>query len=410
MSALFGARDPPLGCSCTPADGLYSVPPTLSAAAAAPTWRRPEGCPKPSPKARSHPACRASARIGWPRRREEILEPDLPIVDPHHHLWDRPAAPLPARRAAGRHRQRPQHRARPSSSSAGRCYRADGPRRAAPGRRDRVRQRHRGDERERQLRPDARLRGHRRPRRPDARATRVEEVLRGAHARRRAAASGHPPRARPGRTGGRGPRSHVQRAAAPATATRQFREGFARARAARPLVRRLALPPPAPRADGAGPRLPRAADRARPRRRAARDRPVRGQARGDLRRLARDIRELATCPNVLRQARRPRHARLRLRTSTTRARRRPPRSWPTPGGPTSRPASRRSGPTRCMFESNFPVDKGTCSYARLLERLQAPRLRRLRHREGRPLPRHRQAVLSVGLARFLLDGEGLGVG
>jgi predicted TIM-barrel fold metal-dependent hydrolase len=24
------------------------------------------------------------------RRREPILEPDLPIVDPHHHLWDRP--------------------------------------------------------------------------------------------------------------------------------------------------------------------------------------------------------------------------------------------------------------------------------------------------------------------------------
>src|SRR5437764_4398727 len=24
-------------------------------------------------------------------RREAILEPDLPIVDPHHHLWDRPA-------------------------------------------------------------------------------------------------------------------------------------------------------------------------------------------------------------------------------------------------------------------------------------------------------------------------------
>jgi hypothetical protein len=22
--------------------------------------------------------------------RAEILEPDLPIVDPHHHLWDRP--------------------------------------------------------------------------------------------------------------------------------------------------------------------------------------------------------------------------------------------------------------------------------------------------------------------------------
>ena len=25
-----------------------------------------------------------------PRIREDILEPDLPIVDPHHHLWDRP--------------------------------------------------------------------------------------------------------------------------------------------------------------------------------------------------------------------------------------------------------------------------------------------------------------------------------
>jgi predicted TIM-barrel fold metal-dependent hydrolase len=24
--------------------------------------------------------------------REEILEPDLPIVDPHHHLWDRPGS------------------------------------------------------------------------------------------------------------------------------------------------------------------------------------------------------------------------------------------------------------------------------------------------------------------------------
>jgi hypothetical protein len=23
---------------------------------------------------------------------EEILEPDLPIVDPHHHLWDHPAS------------------------------------------------------------------------------------------------------------------------------------------------------------------------------------------------------------------------------------------------------------------------------------------------------------------------------
>ena len=31
------------------------------------------------------------------RAAEAILEPDLPIVDPHHHLWDRRAyAPAPA--------------------------------------------------------------------------------------------------------------------------------------------------------------------------------------------------------------------------------------------------------------------------------------------------------------------------
>ncbi len=24
------------------------------------------------------------------RWQEEILDPELPIVDPHHHLWDRP--------------------------------------------------------------------------------------------------------------------------------------------------------------------------------------------------------------------------------------------------------------------------------------------------------------------------------
>src|ERR1700693_4976761 len=30
-------------------------------------------------------------RQAWlDRRREPILEPELPIIDPHHHLWDRP--------------------------------------------------------------------------------------------------------------------------------------------------------------------------------------------------------------------------------------------------------------------------------------------------------------------------------
>src|SRR3954468_765131 len=33
-----------------------------------------------------------SVRNDWlARRKEPILEPDLPIIDPHHHLWDRPS-------------------------------------------------------------------------------------------------------------------------------------------------------------------------------------------------------------------------------------------------------------------------------------------------------------------------------
>ena len=35
-------------------------------------------------------------------QREPILEPGLPIVDPHHHLWDRPARLLTAL-AASKH-------------------------------------------------------------------------------------------------------------------------------------------------------------------------------------------------------------------------------------------------------------------------------------------------------------------
>src|SRR6195256_6139398 len=32
-----------------------------------------------------------AVRNDWlARRKEEILEPGLPIIDPHHHLWDRP--------------------------------------------------------------------------------------------------------------------------------------------------------------------------------------------------------------------------------------------------------------------------------------------------------------------------------
>jgi L-fuconolactonase len=40
---------------------------------------------------RSTPAIQAPIRQEWlDRRHEEIIEPELPIIDPHHHLWDRP--------------------------------------------------------------------------------------------------------------------------------------------------------------------------------------------------------------------------------------------------------------------------------------------------------------------------------
>ncbi|HEV2301884.1 MAG TPA: amidohydrolase family protein [Stellaceae bacterium] len=43
------------------------------------------------PQSAIPPSRHAPVRPDWlAKHREEIIEPDLPIVDPHHHLWDRP--------------------------------------------------------------------------------------------------------------------------------------------------------------------------------------------------------------------------------------------------------------------------------------------------------------------------------
>ena len=43
------------------------------------------------PQSAIPPGRHAPVRLDWlNKRREEIIEPDLPIIDPHHHLWDRP--------------------------------------------------------------------------------------------------------------------------------------------------------------------------------------------------------------------------------------------------------------------------------------------------------------------------------
>jgi hypothetical protein len=44
------------------------------------------------------------------RPTEAPLEPDLPIVDPHHHLGLIASRTLPVARIAGRYRRRAQHR------------------------------------------------------------------------------------------------------------------------------------------------------------------------------------------------------------------------------------------------------------------------------------------------------------
>jgi len=38
----------------------------------------------------SAPGARYGDPAWWAQRKEEILEPALEIIDPHHHLWDRP--------------------------------------------------------------------------------------------------------------------------------------------------------------------------------------------------------------------------------------------------------------------------------------------------------------------------------
>ena len=44
------------------------------------------------------------------------------------------------------------------------------------------------------------------------------------------------------------------------------------------------------------------------------------------------------------------------------------------------------GPTRCMFESNFPVEKMGIGWVRAVERVQAHCRRRIGGRETRPVP------------------------
>ena len=56
-----------------------------------------------------------------PPPRKPALEPDRPIIDPHHHLWDRPGNRYLFHDLMEDLGQRPQHPSRPCFSNAARC-------------------------------------------------------------------------------------------------------------------------------------------------------------------------------------------------------------------------------------------------------------------------------------------------
>ncbi len=103
------------------------------------------------------------------RPSEAALEPALPIIDPHHHFWDTPQRgryllPELLTDIGGGHNI--------VSTVFLECrsmYKKDGPAGDGAGRRGRIRQRHRGDERVGRLWPVPRRRGDHRPCRPDHR-------------------------------------------------------------------------------------------------------------------------------------------------------------------------------------------------------------------------------------------------
>ena len=109
---------------------------------------------KPTMSGTTAPSPYLPVREDWPhRRREIVLEPELPIVDPHHHLWPSVRAGATCCPTCWPTSTPATTSSPPSSSSAAPMHRARGPRGTAPGRRNRIRQRRRGHERQRRLRP-----------------------------------------------------------------------------------------------------------------------------------------------------------------------------------------------------------------------------------------------------------------
>ena len=306
------------------------------------------------------PAARYGDPAWWAQRKEEILEPALEIVDPHHHLWDRDG-----------HRYLLDQLLADTDSGhnivADRVcrMRLDVSRRRAggdeAGRRDRIRQRHRGDERERPLRQEPAVRRHRRARRSAPRR------------RRRARAGGAdraPATAASAASATRSPGTRARRFSRGRTnspkgqmADATWRAGFARLAPLNLTFEAWLYHPQLDRTGRAGARLPADDDHPEPCRRAARDRRLRRTRTRRPLRSGRRHRRTRQVPERRRQARRARHAVRHVRLPC--AGETPPSSEELAAAwkPYIETCIEAFGPDRGMFESNFPPDGVSSSYA-----------------------------------------------
>ena len=87
MPRSIAGEGPQAGATALSRRALLSAGATLAGAAAMAAGE----ARAQAPAVPNMPASQAPVRVDWlARHTEEILEPDLPIVDPHHHLWERP--------------------------------------------------------------------------------------------------------------------------------------------------------------------------------------------------------------------------------------------------------------------------------------------------------------------------------
>ena len=294
--------------------------------------------------------------------KEEALEPDLPICDPHHHLWDFRQRRVQERYLLDEILEDPRGGHNVVSTvfiECGAMFKADGPETTALRRRDRVRERHRRHERVGHLRQERGSPPGSSARPICASATRRPvswmRILRPAAAGFAASGAGH--------SGTRAPTSRTTAPNPPEGLLLHddFRAGFKHLG-----PRKLSF-----EVWCAHPQLPDAiASRGRSRIRRSFSTTSAGRSASVPTRASRtrcspngrrQIDELAPCPNVVAKL-----GGINMEINgfgwEHRPRRRPAKSWPKATRRYYEYTIERFGAERCMFESNFPVDKLSCSY------------------------------------------------